>query len=46
MCDKKNKVSAHFLISKKGDIFYLVDIEKRAWHAGEVILERFKGFKF
>ncbi len=35
VCDKKNKVSSHFLISKNGDIFYLVDIEKRAWHAGE-----------
>ena len=35
MCEKKNKVSAHFLVSKNGDIFYLVDINKRAWHAGE-----------
>ena len=35
VCDKQNKVSAHFLISKNGDIFYLVDINKRAWHAGE-----------
>jgi len=35
ICDKKNKVSAHFLVSKNGDIFYLVDINKRAWHAGE-----------
>ena len=35
MCDKKNKVSAHFLVSKKGKIFYLVDLNKRAWHAGQ-----------
>ena len=35
VCYKKNKVSSHFLISKNGDIFYLVDIKKRAWHAGE-----------
>ena len=35
MCKKKNKVSAHFLISKKGEIFYLVDLKKRAWHAGK-----------
>ena len=35
MCQKKNKVSSHFLISKKGEIFYLVDLKKRAWHAGE-----------
>ena len=34
MCEKKNKVSAHYLISKKGDIYYLVDLDKRAWHAG------------
>ena len=32
---KKNKVSSHFLISKKGEIFYLVDLKKRAWHAGQ-----------
>ena len=32
---KKNKISAHFLISKKGEIFYLVDLKKRAWHAGK-----------
>tara|TARA_B100001964_G_C14162324_1_gene567375 strand:+ start:323 stop:1072 length:750 start_codon:yes stop_codon:yes gene_type:complete len=35
MCKKESKVSAHFLISKKGEIFYLVDLKKRAWHAGK-----------
>ena len=35
MCEKKNKVSSHFLISKKGEVFYLVDLKKRAWHAGQ-----------
>ena len=35
LCEKKNKVSSHFLISKKGEIFYLVDLKKRAWHAGQ-----------
>ncbi len=35
VCDKKNKVSAHFMVSKNGEIFYLVDVKKRAWHAGE-----------
>ena len=35
MCNKKNKVSSHFLISKKGQIFYIVKISKRAWHAGK-----------
>ena len=32
---KKNKVSSHFLINKKGKIFSLVDLKKRAWHAGQ-----------
>ena len=35
ICKKKNKVSAHFLVSKKGEIYHLVDIQKRAWHAGD-----------
>lgn len=35
LCEKRNKVSAHFLVSKNGDIFYLVDLKKRAWHAGQ-----------
>ena len=35
MCKKQNKVSAHFLVSQKGEIFYLVDLKKRAWHAGQ-----------
>ena len=34
LCNSKNKVSSHFLISQKGDIYYLVDEAKRAWHAG------------
>ena len=32
---KQNKVSSHFLINKKGKIFSLVDLKKRAWHAGQ-----------
>ena len=35
MCSKENKVSAHFLVSKKGEIFYLVNQNKIAWHAGK-----------
>ena len=35
LCDKNNKVSSHFLINKSGDIFYLVNIMNRAWHAGK-----------
>ena len=34
MCDRKNKVSAHFLINKLGKIFNLVNTNFRAWHAG------------
>ena len=34
LSNPKNKVSSHFLISKNGNIFYLVDIKFRAWHAG------------
>ena len=35
LIDKNNKVSSHFLINKKGKIFSLVDLKKRAWHAGQ-----------
>ena len=35
LCDKNNKVSSHFLINKSGDIFHLVNIMNRAWHAGK-----------
>ena len=34
LCNKKNQVSSHFLIDKKGNIFSLVDEKFRAWHAG------------
>ena len=32
--EKDSKVSSHFLISKKGNIFNLVSLHLRAWHAG------------
>ena len=35
LCNKKNKVSSHFLINKFGKIYYLVDVNSRAWHAGK-----------
>jgi len=35
LTDKNNKVSSHFLINKKGKIFNLVNLKKRAWHAGQ-----------
>lgn len=34
LLDSSNKVSCHFLINKKGSIYNLVDLDKRAWHAG------------
>jgi len=35
LTDKERKVSCHYLIDSKGIIFNLVDLNKRAWHAGE-----------
>lgn len=35
LCDPRAEVSAHYLISRKGQVTQLVDEEKRAWHAGE-----------
>ena len=35
LCKKKSKVSCHFLINKIGKIYYLVDENKRSWHAGK-----------
>lgn len=34
LCSKKRKVSSHFLIDKKGNVYQLVDEKKKAWHAG------------
>ena len=35
LCDKKNNVSSHYVISKSGNIYNLVSEKKRAWHAGQ-----------
>lgn len=37
LCDDEadNPVSAHYLIDDNGDIYQLIDEEKRAWHAGK-----------
>jgi len=35
LCAKKNKVSSHYVISEKGQIYNLVSENKRAWHAGQ-----------
>ena len=34
LCNPDSKVSCHILIDEKGEVFQLVDFEKRAWHAG------------
>lgn len=34
LCSADSQVSAHYLVEENGDIFELVDPEKRAWHAG------------
>ena len=34
LCDKKSKVSSHYLIGRDGRIMNLVDEKNRAWHAG------------
>tara|TARA_B100000029_G_C17595732_1_gene964070 strand:- start:3360 stop:4088 length:729 start_codon:yes stop_codon:yes gene_type:complete len=35
LCNVKKKVSSHFLISKGGNIYKIVNENKRAWHAGK-----------
>lgn len=34
LCDPEFEVSAHYVIANDGEIFQLVEEEKRAWHAG------------
>lgn len=34
LCDASAKVSAHYLVEENGDVYKLVDEDKRAWHAG------------
>jgi len=35
LCDKKSKVSSHFLINQNGKIYRLVKDKRIAWHAGK-----------
>ncbi len=35
LCDKKSKVSSHYLIGRDGKVINLVDEKDRAWHAGK-----------
>lgn len=37
--DPKTQVSAHFVVGRDGQVIQMVPIEKRAWHAGESLLE-------
>ena len=41
LCNPENKVSCHFLISQKGNIYNLVDENKRAWHAGDAYWKKY-----
>ncbi len=34
LCDKASHVSAHYLIDEDGQIYRMVEEDKRAWHAG------------
>lgn len=34
LCDPAARVSAHYLVEENGDIYRLVDENRRAWHAG------------
>lgn len=35
LCDPASKVSCHYVVTQKGEIYNLVDDQKRAWHAGQ-----------
>ncbi len=37
--DPKREVSAHFVVGKDGQIIQMVPVEKRAWHAGDSVLD-------
>jgi len=34
LCDPAAQVSAHYLVGRNGEVWYLVDERMRAWHAG------------
>jgi N-acetylmuramoyl-L-alanine amidase len=35
MCDPASQVSAHYMVEEDGQVFRLVEEERRAWHAGK-----------
>ena len=42
LCNSKSKVSSHFLISKNGEIYRVVQDFKVAWHAGKSYWGKYK----
>ena len=42
LCNSKSKVSSHFVISRKGKIYRLVQDNKIAWHAGKSCWGKYK----
>jgi N-acetylmuramoyl-L-alanine amidase len=42
LCNLKSKVSAHFLITRKGQIYRLVSENRIAWHAGKSCWGKYK----
>src|SRR5690349_10918496 len=37
LCNPANRVSAHYVISKTGQVYQLVDEDRAAWHAGNAL---------
>lgn len=35
LCDERSRVSAHYLVDEAGEVFSLVEEDRRAWHAGQ-----------
>lgn len=35
LCSVESKVSAHYVVAEDGEVYQLVEEDKRAWHAGE-----------
>ena len=46
LLNKRSKVSCHYLISRKGVIYKLVDVKKIAWHAGKSKWKNFKNLNY
>ena len=42
LCDPKSKVSRHFVINKKGQVYKLVQENRIAWHAGKSCWGKYK----